>query len=98
MILLDRRCLSEKNGCDWRDERGCVFIYFTIAEMMKIMHYGNKKINELLKELERYDLIMRRHRGLGKPNRIYVYDLLRADNSKWKPFENAVEKGDVAYA
>ena len=98
MILPDRRCLSEKNGCDWRDERGCVFIYFTIAEMMKIMHYGNKKINELLKELERYDLIMRRHRGLGKPNRIYVYDLLRADNSKWKPFENAVEKGDVAYA
>ncbi len=49
MILLDRRCLSESNGSDWRDEQGCVFIYFTIEEMMNLMNCGNKKINELLK-------------------------------------------------
>ena len=57
MILLDRRCLSEINGGDWRDDHGCIFIYFTIEEMMRLMNCGNKKINELLKELEKYDLV-----------------------------------------
>ena len=50
------------------------------------MHFGNKKINELLKELERYELILRRHIGQGRPNKIYVYDLLQANNANWKPF------------
>ncbi|WP_051656595.1 replication initiator protein A [Butyrivibrio sp. AE3004] len=98
MILLDRRCLSESNGSDWRDEQGCVFIYSTIEEMMNLMNCGNKKINELLKELEGCDLVLRRHRGLGKPNRIYVYDLLRADNSNWKPRAFSLVKGGELYA
>ena len=85
MLLLDRLCLSRSNGEDWRDEYGCVFIYFTIEEMMRLMHFGNKKINELLKELEHYELILRRHIGLGRPNKIYVYDLLQASNANWKP-------------
>ena len=37
----------------------------------------------MLKELELYNLIYRSHQGLGKPNKIYVYDLLKADNSNW---------------
>ena len=45
MILLDRRCLSECNGDAWRDEYGAIFIIFTIKEMMKLLHLGNKKIN-----------------------------------------------------
>ena len=81
MILLDRRCLSELNGDAWRDEYGVVFIFFTIEEIMKLMHLGNKKINKMLKELEQHGLIYRRHQGLGRPNKIYVYDLLKTDNS-----------------
>ena len=38
MILLDRRCLSEINGSDWRDDHGCVFIFFTIEEIMSILN------------------------------------------------------------
>lgn len=91
MILLDRRCLSESNGRDWKDEYGCTFIYFTIEEMMYLLQLGNKKINGLLKELESYGLIYRRHQGLGKPNKIYVYDLLSADNSNWIPKKIAKE-------
>ena len=95
MILLDRRCISEVNGKDWRDEQDCVFIYFTIEEMMKLLNCGNKKINKLLNELEEYDLILRRHQGLGKPNKIYIFDLLRSDNSNWKPTKNKrKEKGE----
>lgn len=84
MILLDRKDLSLSNGNDWRDDRGCVFIYFTIEEMMRITHYGNKKINELLKELEKNHLILRRHRGLGKPNRIYVNNVM-VEDLNWSP-------------
>lgn len=85
MILLDRRCLSECNGDAWRDEYGAIFIIFTIKEMMKLLHLGNKKINKMLKELESHNLIYRSHQGLGKPNKIYVYDLLKADNDNWLP-------------
>ena len=74
MILLDRRCLSELNGAAWRDEYGVVFIFFTIEEIMKLMHLGNKKINKILKELEQHRLIYQRHQGLGRPNKIFVYD------------------------
>ena len=52
---------------------------------MKLMHLGNKKINKMLKELEEQGLIYRRHQGLQKPNKIYVYDLLKAENSDWLP-------------
>ena len=82
MILLDRRCLSECNGDSWRDEYGVTFIIFTIKEMMRLLHLGNKKINKMLKE---HNLIYRSHQRLGKPNKIYVYDLLKADNDNWLP-------------
>ena len=65
MILLDRRCLSECNGDVWRDEYGATFIIFTIKEMMKLLHLGNKKINKMLKELEAHNLIYRSRQGLG---------------------------------
>lgn len=85
MILLDRRYLSEWNGDAWRDEYGATFIFFTIEEIMKLMHLGNKKVNKMLKELEEHGLIYRRHQGLGRPNKIYVYDMFKADNSNWLP-------------
>ena len=93
MILLDWRCLSECNGDAWRDEYGAIFIIFTIKEMMNLLHLGNKKINKMLKELEVHNLIYRSHQGLGKPNKIYVYDLLKADNDNWLPKQFKHRKG-----
>ncbi|MBE5832500.1 MAG: hypothetical protein E7306_12285 [Butyrivibrio sp.] len=98
MILLDRRCLSEINGSNWRDDHGCVFIYFTIEDMMSLLNCGNKKVNELLKELENNNLVQRKHRGLGRPNRIYVYDLLSPHNPNWKPGGKMIEGGNEKYA
>lgn len=95
MILLDRRYLSECNGDAWRDEYGATFIIFTIKEMMKLFHLGNKKINKMLKELEAHNLIYRSHQGLRKPNKIYVYDLLKADNSNWLPKQFKHRKGQT---
>jgi len=31
--------------------------------------------------------------GLGKPNKIYVYDLLKADNDNWLPKQFKHRKG-----
>lgn len=92
-ILLDRKCLSDSNGDAWRDEYGITYIIFTIEEIMNLMNLGNKKVNKMLKELEEHGLIYRRHQGLGRPNKIYVYDLLKADNSNWLPKQIIFGKG-----
>lgn len=84
-ILLDRKCLSDSNGDAWRDEYGITYIIFTIEEIMNLMNLGNKKVNKMLIELEQHGLIYRRHQGLGKPNKIYVYDILQPETSEWTP-------------
>ena len=58
-----------------------------------ILHLGNKKINKMLRELEAHNLVYRSHQGLGKPNKIYVYDLLKADNDNWLPKQFKHRKG-----
>ena len=70
-----------------------IFIIFTIKEMMRLLHLGNNKINKMLKELEAHNLVYRSHQGLGKPNKIYVYDLLKADNDNWLPKQFKYRKG-----
>ena len=65
----------------------------TIEEIMNPMNLGNKKVNKMVKELEEHGLIYRRHQGLGRPNKIYVYDLLKADNSNWLPKQIIFGKG-----
>ena len=74
----------------WRDEYGITYIIFTIEEIMNLMNLGNKKVNKMLKE---HGLIYRRHQGLGRPNKIYVKELLKADNSNWLPKQIIFGKG-----
>lgn len=69
------------------------YIIFTIEEIMNLMNMGNKKVNKMLRELEEHGLIYRRHQGLGRPNKIYVYDLLKADNLNWLPKQIMFGKG-----
>ena len=59
----------------------------------ELEYYKNKKINNMLKELEQQGLIYRRHQGLGRPNEIYVYNLLKPDNSNWIPKKFLTERG-----
>lgn len=70
-ILLDRMELSTRNH--WLDEKGRVYIIFTIEEVMAHLGCANKKAGALLSELEKKaDLIYRKRQGLGRPNLIYV--------------------------
>ena len=69
-ILLDRMGLSVKNG--WLDEQGRVYIIFPVQEVMDELGCADNKATKLFRELEKFGLIERKRRGLGKPNLIYV--------------------------
>ena len=69
-ILLDRMGLLVKNG--WLDEQGRVYIIFPVQEVMDALGCADNKATKLFRELEKFGLIERKRRGLGKPNLIYV--------------------------
>lgn len=72
-ILLDRMGLSIENG--WLDERGDVYIYYTVEEIMKVLNCGSEKATKLLAELDGRSgigLIERVRQGQGKPTKIYI--------------------------
>ena len=69
-ILLDRMSLSVKNG--WLDEQNRVFILFTIEDVKRALCCADNKATKLLRELEKFGLIERKRRGLGKPSLVYV--------------------------
>ena len=78
-ILLDRMSLSVKNG--WLDEQNRVFIIFTIEDVKRALCCADNKATKLLRELEKFGLIERKHRGLGKPSLVYVKNF-SAESSK----------------
>ncbi|MCD8238757.1 MAG: hypothetical protein LUC92_05415 [Clostridiales bacterium] len=49
-----------------------IFVYFTITELSKTVRKSEMTIKNSLRKLEQVGLIVRRHQGVGKPNRIYV--------------------------
>ena len=69
-ILLDRMSLSVKNG--WLDEQNRVFIIFTIEDVKRALCCADNTATKLLRELEKFGLIERKRRGLGKPSLVYV--------------------------
>lgn len=72
-ILLDRMSLSLKNN--WVDDRGRVYIIFTIDEIMQALGCADNKATKLMEELEhKAGLIERKRRGLGKPSLIFLKD------------------------
>ena len=83
-ILLDRTSLSVKNG--WLDEQGRVFIIFTIEDVKRALCCADNKATKLLRELEKFGLIERKRRGLGRPSLVYVKNF-SADSSKTR-FQN----------
>ena len=69
-ILLDRMSLSVKN--EWFDQKGRVFIIFTVEDVKRTLRCADNKATRLLRELEGFGLIERKRRGQGKPCLVYV--------------------------
>ncbi len=73
-LMLDRMQLSAKNG--WLDEKGRVYIYYSVKQIMDALSVSNKTVTKLLSELETVHLISREKTGFSKPDRIYVMNFL----------------------
>ena len=71
--------LSVKN--EWFDKKGRVFILFTIEDVKRTLRCADNKATRLLRELEKFGLIERKHRGQGKPCLVYVKNF-SAESSK----------------
>ena len=76
-LMLDRMCLSVKNG--WIDEENRVYIYFRLEEAIECLNFGKDKCVKLFSELDAKSgigLIRRKKQGLGKPVMIYVMNFI----------------------
>lgn len=91
-LLLDRVSLSAKNG--WYDEKGRVYIIYTLQSAMSALSISDKTATKLFVELENIGLIERKRQGQGKPIIIYVKnfmdsEFLRLQKSKAYESENS---------
>lgn len=70
IAMFDRMKVSRRNG--WYDENLDIYIYFTLEKVCEILDVGQKKAQQLKKELRDRGLIKEVRQGLNKPNKIYV--------------------------
>ena len=85
-FMCDRIGLSVKNG--WTDERGCIFIIYSVIEVCEKLGCKKDKARKILAELEdfgRTGLIRRKKQGLGRPDKIFVVEIK----------EEVVEEDDI---
>jgi phosphotransferase system IIB component len=84
-LLLNRTSLSIKNG--WEDEKGRVYIIYTIEEIMGDLNCWEQKAVKSMKELCKIGLIKSIRQGQGKANLIYVMNF--ATGLKYKTKETS---------
>ena len=78
-LMLDRMALSMKNG--WIDKEGRVFIYYAVQEIAEELDCSNTTCTKILCELDNkkgIGLIERKRQGQGKPDIIYVKNLVES--------------------
>ena len=69
-LLRDRMDLSRKNG--WCEDDGTIYLLFPLDKIAEIAKISHKTCVNVMKELKKYDLVITRRMGLGKPNRVYI--------------------------
>ncbi len=69
-IMLNRMSVSKKNG--WADEKGNIFIIYSVKDLANFMGKSERTISRYKKELEKHGLIYEIRQGLNRPNLIYV--------------------------
>lgn len=87
-ILLDRMSLSAKNH--WLDEKGRVYIIFTISNVMESLNRAEHKAVKSMSNLEfKAKLIERKRQGQGKPSLIYVKKFVPIQKGQFKNCQNS---------
>ena len=78
-LMRDRLQLSITK--QMKDENGTPFIYYDLENIASAVRCRAKKAGKLVDELDKAGLIHKVRQGMGKPNLIYVYDVLQASPS-----------------
>ena len=78
-LMRDRLQLSITK--QMKDENGTPFIYYDLENIASAVRCRAKKAGKLVDELDKAGLIHKVRQVLGKPNLIYVYDVLQASPS-----------------
>lgn len=86
-ILRDRLDLSIKNN--WQDEKGYIYLIFSIEELSNILNAGERSVVRYKKSLIKYGLIYEKRLGQGKPNWIYV---LKPELDESQKCQNGISK------
>ncbi len=67
-ILLDAALTKGR-----RDERGQLYVCFSISELNNCLLRGESTTKRLLHELEDFGLLKRQRKHIGKPSWLYIY-------------------------
>ena len=84
-LLLDRMSLSRRNN--WVDDKNRIYIVFTLKDAMEQLNKSHTTCSKLFKELEKYQLLSKVVRGLGKPAIIYLHNVFHI-KSQISNFQN----------
>jgi len=79
-ILRDRLDMSIKNN--WKDEKGYIYLIFSIEELASLLEMDRKAVMRYKKSLVDHSLIIDKRLGQGRSNRIYVLKPELWDNQK----------------
>ena len=85
-LMLDRMGLSKAN--EWKDEKGEVYIYFTLDEIQRKMRCSRSKACKLKQILLKEKLIRFEQRGKADPHRIYVLPFFSGSENRPVKSEN----------
>lgn len=69
-ILRDRQDLSVKN--EWYDNEGYIYSIYTIEDLAEIIEMDRKSVMRYKQELVKYELLIDKRIGQGRPNKLYV--------------------------
>ncbi len=94
VLLLDRARLSMSKP-PWTDEAGRVFLCYPIRELASTLHRSDMTVKSGLRSLEQQGLIVRKRRGTGQPNHIYV-KLPKESNLSVRTKESCPSQGKKA--
>ncbi len=79
--MLERAGLSAQNEDKFSDEKGRLFIIYTVEQMERDLHRSHPTIVKLTKQLSDIGLIQKVRQGQGKPSKIYIMDFTSAPHS-----------------
>ena len=94
-VMIDRMELSIKNN--WMDNEGKSYIFMTIEDIQEKINCSKQTAQNVLKELEYKELIIRVRQGFGKPNKIYVQkiDFKKSKNHNSRSLKNRLQEVQI---